>query len=68
MERNLTGCMYVQVLKAETPTRISKRIAAKAIADAFSDDESEKVSEATYSHKDSTIEYECANLVLLCLL
>ena len=47
MERNLTGCMYVQVLKAETPTRISKRIAAKAIADAFSDDESEKVSEAT---------------------
>ena len=32
-----------KVLKAETPTRISKRIAAKAISDAFSDDESEKV-------------------------
>merc|ERR1719244_236971 len=31
------------VRKAETPTRISARIAAKASSDAFSDDESEKV-------------------------
>ena len=33
----------VKVLKAETPTRASARIAAKAISDAFSDDETEKV-------------------------
>ena len=33
----------MKALKAETPTRISSRIKAKAISDAFSDDESEKV-------------------------
>jgi len=32
-----------KVLKAETPTRSSARIAAKAISEGFSDDESEKV-------------------------
>ena len=32
-----------KALKAETPTRISSRIKAKAISDGFSDDESEKV-------------------------
>jgi len=33
----------IAVAKAETPTRTSARIAAKAITDAFSDDESEKI-------------------------
>jgi lamin-B receptor len=33
----------VKVIKAETPTRKSARVAAKAISDAFSDDESEKI-------------------------
>lgn len=33
----------VKEVKAETPTRSSARIAAKAISDAFSDDESEKI-------------------------
>merc|ERR1711892_404338 len=33
----------VKEIKAETPTRVSARIAAKAISDAFSDDESEKI-------------------------
>lgn len=32
-----------RVLKAETPTRASARIAAKAISEGFSDDETEKV-------------------------
>ena len=32
-----------KALKAETPTRISSRIKAKAISEGFSDDESEKV-------------------------
>eukprot|EP00092_Neocalanus_flemingeri_P034652 GFUD01037694.1.p1 GENE.GFUD01037694.1~~GFUD01037694.1.p1 ORF type:complete len:624 (-),score=156.46 GFUD01037694.1:628-2499(-) len=33
----------VREAKAETPTRVSARIAAKAITDAFSDDESDKI-------------------------
>merc|ERR1711892_1377656 len=33
----------VKEIKAETPTRTSARIAAKAISDAFSDDEGEKI-------------------------
>lgn len=33
----------VKEIKAETPTRKSARVAAKAISDAFSDDESEKI-------------------------
>jgi hypothetical protein len=37
--------MFVQVkeTKAETPTRTSARIAAKALSEGFSDDETEKV-------------------------
>ena len=39
--------MKVKEIKAETPTRTSARIAAKALHEGFSDDETEKVNKQT---------------------